>query len=81
MILGRLSLVDKALLVTVHSIERAEAVQKYFKDLLDNLHWRATLSPENVQVMMEHYYKESLPSVELLEAPDMITESLDQYYP
>ncbi|WP_158533934.1 hypothetical protein [Candidatus Williamhamiltonella defendens] len=45
--------------MTVHSIERAEAVQKYLKDLLDNLHWRATLSPENVQVMMEHVRRES----------------------
>nr|WP_171967499.1 hypothetical protein [Candidatus Hamiltonella defensa] len=41
-ILGRLSVVDKALIVTVNSIKRAEAVQKYLKDLLDNLYWKDT---------------------------------------
>lgn len=79
-VLGHLSIADKHLIATVNSIERAEEIKEYLKSLLSEMIGAPLSVHENFQSMMENYSAKGLPPVETLDAPELITASLDQHY-
>ncbi|WP_339057086.1 hypothetical protein [Candidatus Regiella endosymbiont of Tuberolachnus salignus] len=78
--MGQLSLVDDALIATVNSVERADAVKVYLNNLLDNLIGNPLSVHENISSLMENYSTKGLPPAEPLDFPELITASLDQHY-
>jgi hypothetical protein len=79
-VLGQMSIVDDYLIATVNSVERTEILKDYLKGVLGKLIGNPLSIHENFQSMMENYSTtDPLPS-EPLDAPELITASLDQHY-
>lgn len=79
-VLGHLSITSKYLVATVNSIERAEEIRDFLKTLLNELIGTPLSVYENYEHMMDNYAPKGLPSMQPVEAPEVIKASLDQYY-
>ena len=79
-VLGHLSITDQHLVATVNSIERAEEIKGFLSALLSELIGAPLSVHESFESMMEKYSTKGLPSVETIDAPELITAALDRHY-
>lgn len=80
-ILGHLSLSDSHLELTANSIERVEDGKVYLTEMLGELIGQPMAVHENLDSLMERYSQDKLlDSSEPVDAPELVSEFLDQHY-
>jgi hypothetical protein len=79
-VLGQISITDNHLTATVNSSERAELIKNKLNGMLADKIGNPLSVHENLPSMMENLSTKEAPSAEQLNAPELISASLDQHY-